>query len=265
MFENGVSRVDKPTTSGDLKAIILGEESTADVKKYVAKFKIPEKPCLVYAIFSEENKVDDVKNFLDNFKSDEKDLVTSVEAGICAYVKFDDFSPSDSEQSSAEYARLMTDSVYEELGIKVKIGVGSTAAGLKDCAVSYRQAVSAVKMGEIFAGNSSVFTFKEYILIKIFKDLPEYKLKEFLNALLENDAKEIFGDKEMIDTAEEFFNTNFNVSETARKMFMHRNTLMYRIDKIDKATGLDIRKFQDAVTFKIITILYRLMENKDES
>ena len=70
-------------------------------------------------------------------------------------------------------------------------------------------------------------------------------------------AREIFDDKEMVDTAEEFLENSLNVSETARKRYLHRNTLNYRLDKIEKSTGLNIRKISDAITFKMITVLIK--------
>ena len=73
------------------------------------------------------------------------------------------------------------------------------------------------------------------------------------------DDKEIFTDKEMTDTAEEFLDSSLNVSETARKLYLHRNTLIYRLDKIEKETGLNIRKFSDAITFRLITILLKTL------
>ena len=83
--------------------------------------------------------------------------------------------------------------------------------------------------------------------------------KIYLETLLDSGAREIFSDEEMLNTAEEFLENNLNVSETSRKLYLHRNTLPYRLDKIEKATGLNIRKFSDAVTFRLITILSRLV------
>ena len=72
-------------------------------------------------------------------------------------------------------------------------------------------------------------------------------------------AEEVFEDDDMMETAERFLENSLNISETARELFMHRNTLMYRLDKIERITGLNIRKFSDAVTFRVITILYKLL------
>ena len=104
------------------------------------------------------------------------------------------------------------------------------------------------------------FVSKRYVLFKILEDVPKYKLNDYVNLLVDKDAREIFEDKEMTETAEEFLSNNLNTSETSRKLFLHRNTLTYRLDKIEKATGLNIRKFSDAVTFRLLTILFKLVK-----
>ena len=82
---------------------------------------------------------------------------------------------------------------------------------------------------------------------------------EYFSILLEGDAKELLKDEDMVNTAEEFLENNLNVSETSRNLYMHRNTLMYRLDKIERVTGLNLRNFTDAVTFRVITILSKLI------
>ena len=114
-------------------------------------------------------------------------------------------------------------------------------------------------MRDSINSKGDVHSFKEYMLIKMLEDLPKYKLNEYLEMLMDTGAKEIFADEEMTNTAEEFLENSLNVSETARKLYLHRNTLTYRLDKIEKATGLNIRKFSDAVTFRLITILSKLV------
>ena len=104
-----------------------------------------------------------------------------------------------------------------------------------------------------------VHSFKEFSLIRMLEDLPKYKLNEYLTLLMDPKAREIFEDKEMVLTAEEFLENSLNISETSRELYLHRNTLTYRLDKIEKATGLDLRKFSDALTFRIIIILMKLV------
>ena len=77
---------------------------------------------------------------------------------------------------------------------------------------------------------------------------------------MEINFKEIFEDEEMLETAEAFLQSSLNISETSRNLYMHRNTLLYRLDKIEKATGLNIRLFSDAVSFRVLSILYKLLK-----
>ena len=92
------------------------------------------------------------------------------------------------------------------------------------------------------------------------EDASVNKLEEYLSELMSENAREIFEDEEMLSTAEEFLQSNLNVSETSRNLYMHRNTLLYRLDKIEKATGLNIRLFSDAVSFRVLTVLYKLLK-----
>ena len=90
------------------------------------------------------------------------------------------------------------------------------------------------------------------------EEVPKSRLDEFLSDITEEQIREVFDDEEMLLTAEKFLSTSLNVSETSRALYMHRNTLLYRLDKIEKATGLNIRLFPDAVTFRILIIIYKL-------
>jgi len=252
---------DNITAKGDyLKSIVLGECNNAQIQKYMHKCGVPDIACTVLIISSSGGKTGDIINLLENFKSNQCDSAVITDDMTIAYIKYQDSEQSENEYNSVtDYAQLLSQSISEEINLTVKIGVGSTVKNLCESAISYQQALSAIRMGVVFSSKSDVQTYKEYVLVKMLEDLPKYKLQEFLEILLEPDAKTIFSDSEMTGTAEEFLENSLNVSETSRNLFMHRNTLMYRLDKIDRATGLDIRKFQDAVTFRLITILYKLL------
>jgi len=105
-----------------------------------------------------------------------------------------------------------------------------------------------------------VHSYREFLLVKMLEDIPESKLAEYLAELSDDRFNEIFEDEEMLSTAECFLQHDLNVSETSRNLYMHRNTLLYRLDKIEKATGLNIRAFSDAVSFRVLTILYKLLK-----
>lgn len=250
--ESGLSRTDF------CKAILMGETNHAQISRYMRKYSMRDMPAFVLVISVKASALNDVKNILNNYGSEGLDFVVKVDDEQLAFVKFMDDETGE-YQSSTEYAEFLKQSIYEEAGTHVRIAIGGTVKTIADLSTSFSQAMTAVRMRNAIDSKGDVHSFKEYILIRMLEDLPKYKLNENLEMLMDTGAREIFSDEEMINTAEEFLENSLNVSETSRKLYLHRNTLTYRLDKIEKATGLNIRKFSDAVTFRLITILSRLV------
>ncbi len=240
------------------KAVIFNELSYSQLRHYTKKYSLPTTPCSVMIISVEGGKVDDVRSVVTNFCACHIDQVVKTDNEQCAFIRFEE--SEEEYQSLTEYAGFLVQSIFEETGVRSKIFLGGTVKSVYDLATSYTQALSAVRMSKAENAKGNVYSYKEYILLKMLEDLPKHKLNEYLEILMDVSAREIFSDEEMTATAEEFLENSLNVSETARKLYLHRNTLMYRLDKIEKATGLNIRKFSDAVTFRLITMLYRLVK-----
>ena len=239
-----------------LKMALFGEIGQAQIYKYMRKFSIKDQPVYAMLISVEKEFIEDVKNVLSS-SADGNDFVATTDDEQVAFAKFVDESLPE-YQSPTEYAEFIKQMVYEETGTYCKIAIGSTVKGLGSLSLSYAQALSTQALQQTLGARGDVHTFKEFLLIKMLEDLPKYKLNENLDALMDSGAKEIFSDEEMLETAEEFLENSLNTSETSRKLYLHRNTLIYRLDKIERGTGLNIRKFSDAVTFRLITILSRL-------
>ncbi|MBQ9103587.1 MAG: helix-turn-helix domain-containing protein [Clostridia bacterium] len=242
------------------RAILLGKLDYSRISAYTAKFDLPTLPCSVMIINAVNGKISDVIPVLENYGNPELDFLvkTDGELGV-AYARFH-LGDIDDYCSATEFAEYLAQSVLEETGIKLKIYIGGSVKSVADLSLSYSQALATVRMCKAVSAKGDIHSFKEYMLIKMFEDLPKYKLNEYLEVLMDNEAKEIFSDEDMVNTAEEFLENSLNVSETSRKLYMHRNTLMYRLDKIEKATGLNIRKFSDAITFRFITVLNKLVK-----
>ena len=246
------------TKSEFYKAVLFGELSHSQIYKYMHKFSIPELSVFVMLVGAEGKQIEEIKNILVN-GCEELDFVVDIDKNQLAFIKF--VSDTTNEyQSPIEYAEFIKQMVYEETGINIKIAIGSTVNSIVQASISFSHAVWAFRMQSALGTKGDIHSFKEYVLIKMLEDLPKYKLGENLETLMDSGAKEIFNDEEMINTAEEFLENNLNTSETSRKLYLHRNTLIYRLDKIERATGLNIRKFSDAVTFRLITILSRLVK-----
>lgn len=241
-----------------LKRILLGECSSSGIYKYMTKFSVGNSACFVLAL-SVPRLMKEVVALVSQYGGNSLDTVVVMDKRNCVLVKY--VGEEESEyQSPADYAEFLAQSLKEELGVDVVIGVGATVKGLKDASVSYAQAAGALRYAGVFSSKGKVHSYKEYMLVRMLEDVSESRLSEYLGELTDESAKEIFEDDEMLNTAEEFLQNSLNVSETSRNLYMHRNTLLYRLDKIEKATGLNIRQFPDAVSFRVLTILYKLLE-----
>jgi carbohydrate diacid regulator len=250
--ESGLSRRDF------VRAILFGETNYSQVNRYMRKYSMKDTPAFVMVVNVAPESLEDVRDVLYNYSSEDTDFVIVTPESQLAFVKFID-DASNEYQSSTEYAEFLRQSIYEETGARVKVAVGGTVKTIIDLSTSFAQALSAARMSETIRSRGDVHSYKEFVLIKMLEDLPKYKLNEYLEILMDSGARDIFSDEEMTTTAEEFLENSLNVSETSRKLYLHRNTLIYRLDKIEKATGLNIRKFSDAVTFRLITVLSKLV------
>lgn len=256
MIENSASRAVNLPKGEFIRRILLGECAASDIQKYRVKYSVPELPCFALAV-SPEGKISDALTLLSQYTDNGADCAVSISGKLCAVVKF---MGEDSEyQSAVDFATFLGRSLYEELGVRAHIGVGGTFRRFDDVGISYQQASTALRMSSVFKSKGFVHSYREFVLIKMLEEMPESKLSEYLSILLEGDAKELLKDEDMVNTAEEFLDKSLNVSETSRTLYMHRNTLMYRLDKIERVMGLNLRKFSDAVTFRLITILNKLV------
>ena len=257
LIENDENKDSHLSRNEYLKSILLGDSNVTRIQKFMNKFNIADDPLFVL-IVQPSGRANEVMNFLSQYANNTLDSAILMDDLSCAFVKFID---SELEyQSATDFANFLVQSLYEETGIMSKIGVGGTVKHLLEGNISYQQASTAIRMCKVFNSKGDVHSYKEYLLIKMLEEVPKFKLNEYLEILLDDEAKTIFSDTEMINTAEEFLENSLNVSETSRNIYVHRNTLMYRLDKIERSTGLNVRKFSDAVTFRLITILYKLLK-----
>ncbi|MBQ2712390.1 MAG: helix-turn-helix domain-containing protein [Clostridia bacterium] len=256
LIENDLTVANDNLSRADgVKSILLGRMTRAQIDYLIARYQIPPVGIFVLAISCDKDVEAEVFNLLTHYSEYEQDSPIIMEEKTIAYVSF---MLSDGDyQSALDLAEQLYATILQELGIKVNIGVGSMAKSLYDLASSYSQSLSALRMGIQTNSKTPIHSYKEYIMIRMIEDIPDEVLQQYLDVLLDSTAKDILSDAEMMNTAEEFLNNSLNISETSRHLYMHRNTLMYRLDKIERAMGLNIRRFSDAVTFRIIMVLYK--------
>ncbi|MBE5756968.1 MAG: hypothetical protein E7342_04115 [Clostridiales bacterium] len=257
VFENAYVKPNEFSEEAFLKNILEGETTKIQIQKYIKRKNIPSYRCFCLIALLGNHKANDVLEILENYSSKGKDISLVLGEDFIVQVKFLDETISAVYQSPTEYAESLLKSVENELGLPIDVAVGAEVSSFLEISTSYKQALSAIKMKESVEIKGEVYSFKGMFLSKILEEMPRHKIEEYLRTLVDDNAKAVFTDSEMILTAEEFLKNDLNFSETSRKLYLHRNTLVYRLDKIQKATGLDIRKFQDAVTFRLITLLYK--------
>ncbi len=156
-------------------------------------------------------------------------------------------------------AKIILDTLNTESMVKARIGVGTVAENISDIARSFKEAQTALLVGSIFESDRFIVSYDNLGLGRLIYQLPTTLCRLFLNEVFEEGSFESL-DNETILTIQKFFENNLNISETSRQLYVHRNTLVYRLDKIQKITGLDLRKFDDAIIFKVSMLVKKYLD-----
>ncbi len=156
-------------------------------------------------------------------------------------------------------AQAIVDTLNTESMVKAMIGIGTAVDNIMDIGRSFREAQTALKVGAIFENDKYIINYNNLGIGRLIYKLPEQLCRLFLREVFKSGSFESL-DAEYILTIQKFFENNLNVSETSRQMFVHRNTLVYRMDKIQKVTGLDITKFDDAIILKFAMLVKKYLD-----
>lgn len=159
-------------------------------------------------------------------------------------------------------AALIADTLASETLAKVSIGIGSPVENIKELSRSHREAQAAIEVGRIFDTDKSIISYEKLGIGRLIYQLPTTLCEMFINEIFYDPTSIEVLDRDILNTVQCFFDNSLNVSETSRKMFVHRNTLVYRLDKIKKLTGLDLRQFDDAITFKVALMVKSYLNSK---
>lgn len=150
--------------------------------------------------------------------------------------------------------------MHEELGAKTVIGISTVARHLRELADRYKEAQVAIDVGRIFETDKTIINYETLGLGRIIYQLPTTLCEMFLNEVFKKNPIETL-DEDTLETINRFFENNLNVSETSRKLYVHRNTLVYRLEKIKKITGLDLREFDHAIVFKVAMMVKQYLDS----
>ncbi len=192
-----------------------------------------------------------------HFGGNNKDFITAVDENNVIVVK--ELSDGDVNKELDKAARSLNAHLTKE-GIKeVRIAYGTIVHELKEVSRSYKEAKMALDVGKIFFDERDIIAYSELGIGRLIYQLPIPLCKMFIREIFGGKSPDEF-DEETLTTIYKFFENSLNVSETSRQLFIHRNTLVYRLDKLQKSTGLDLRVFEDAITFKIALMVVKYMK-----
>ena len=193
------------------------------------------------------------------FPDRQNDFVLSVGEGDVVLIR------QMSENVGLKEFNKIASSVEEALRVNgestVVVGIGTVATHLRDLAKSYKEAQIAIEVGKVFDTEKYIINYENLGIGRLIYQLPTTLCEMFLQEVFKKNPIDAL-DKETLFTIHKFFENNLNVSETARKLFVHRNTLVYRLEKIKKLTGLDLREFDDAITFKVALMVKKYLTSR---
>lgn len=202
----------------------------------------------------DSNKMDNIRSLL---SSKTKDFVTAVDEKDIIVVK-----ELGSGESYPELEKAASDLLYilsSEGEDEVRIAYGTIVNDIKEVSKSYKEAKLALDVGKIFFSEKNIIAYSALGIGRLIYQLPIPLCKMFIREIFEGKSPDEFDD-ETLTTINKFFENSLNVSETSRQLYIHRNTLVYRLDKLQKSTGLDLRVFEDAITFKIALMVVKYMK-----
>ncbi len=187
-----------------------------------------------------------------------KDFVTAVDEKNIIVLK--ELSPKDGNRELEKMATEMLDLIKtEHPGESIHIAYGTVVNDIKEVSRSYKEAKLALDVGKIFFKEKDIVAYSTLGIGRLIYQLPIPLCKMFIKEIFEGKSPDDF-DEETLTTINKFFENSLNVSETSRQLYIHRNTLVYRLDKLQKSTGLDLRVFEDAITFKIALMVVEYMK-----
>ena len=200
-----------------------------------------------------------VYDVIQNFFPDKtKDLVIDINEKDIALVK--EVRPNVDSKDLEKLARSICDTLSTEFYCNAVVGIGTRVTGIKDLAHSFKEAQVALEVGKVFDTEKSIISYENLGIARLIYQLPTTLCDMFLKEVFKRGSIDSL-DQETLFTIQKFFENNLNVSETSRKLFVHRNTLVYRLEKIKKLTGLDLREFDDAIVFKVALMVNKYLDS----
>ena len=248
-----------------MQNILLGNMLIVDIYSKAKKHHIQEVPRVVFVIDTGKKNNDMAMELVKNLADiRSKDFVTCVDQHSIVLVKdVSHIREEEMEERLEKIAGSLADNLHMEAMIRVRVGYGNVVTQLPEITESYQEARMALEVGRVFYANFDTISYGKLGIGRLIYQLPMSLCSMFIKEVFGEKIPEILDDEEAMSTINKFFENNLNISETARQLYVHRNTLVYRLERIEKAIGLDIRTFDDAMTFRIAVMVIAHMKDQE--
>ena len=241
-----------------IKNLLLDNLLLVDIYSRAKKLHIQADVRRVVMIVETDSTKDcNVLEVVRSGNTNSRDFITAVDENNVIVVR--DLSEGDSPAEIDRGATGLESFLVKEGMKNVRVAYGTVVKEIKDVSRSYKEARMALDVGKIFFSDRNVVAYSELGIGRLIYQLPIPLCRMFIREIFGGKSTDDF-DEETLTTINKFFENSLNVSETSRQLFIHRNTLVYRLDKLQKATGLDLRVFEDAITFKIALMVVKYMK-----
>ena len=247
-----------------IKNVILDNVLPGDIFQKAKELKFSENAKrMVYLVkFPLQPDINPVDIMQSMFPDKAKNFIVSIDEKEIALIKeIKNESASNKNEDAEKIAKEIVSTASSEFFTKVVVGIGGIAEEIKDLSRSFKEAQTALEVGKVFDSEKEVINYKNLGIGRIIHQLPTTLCEVFLQEVFKAGALESL-DRESLTTIQSFFENNLNVSETSRKLFVHRNTLVYRLEKIKKLTGLDLREFEHAIIFRVALMVKKYLSSK---
>ncbi len=246
-----------------IKNLLLDNLLLVDIYNRAKKLRIETNVRRIVFIIEtkDEKDVGALETVRGLFANKTRDFITQVDEKNIILVK--EIKQGENYEDMEKTARVILDMLNSEAMSQVHVAYGTIISEIKDVSRSYKEAKMALDVGKVFYSEKNIVDYSSLGIGRLIYQLPMPLCKMFINEIFQTIKPSEF-DEETVETINKFFEYNLNVSETARQLYIHRNTLVYRLDKIQKATNLDLRNFDDAITFKIALMVVKYMNYMDQ-
>ena len=236
-----------------LRMMLRGEVEGAEFEALASEHQIPmqQNRCVLYFYF-QDLEVEPAIQLMGSAMADEDALIAEVGHHSVAMLK--DVNGENGIGEIEEFANAFEVSFLTESGSPVYIGISDPREQLSCIPDAFEEARNAINVGRVYHADKHVFVYRNLLLERFLSDVSPDMGASYNGCIFNRSTARLFND-EMVHTIETFFDNSLNLSETARKLYIHRNTLVYRLEKVQNAIGLDLRNFDDAVTFKMMMLL----------